>query len=112
MAAIVLQPAPAFEAQAAVAGEFQKVKLADYQGRYVFLFFYPLDFSAVCPTEIIAYQDRLDEFERRGVQVLGCSIDSHYVHRAWMKTPRDQGGLGNVTYPLVADMTRQISRDY
>jgi peroxiredoxin (alkyl hydroperoxide reductase subunit C) len=86
--------------------------LSDYQGRYVLLFFWPLDFTFVCPTEIIAFSDRAAEFEVLNVQILGVSVDSHFTHLAWTKSPRNQGGIGKVAYPLVADLTRQISRDY
>ena len=76
------------------------------------LFFYPLDFTFVCPSEIIAFDHRLDEFTSRGINVIGCSIDSHFTHLAWKNTPVDQGGIGQVRYPLVADLTKQIARDY
>ncbi|WP_457592201.1 redoxin domain-containing protein [Hydrogenimonas sp.] len=76
------------------------------------LFFYPLDFTFVCPSEIIAFDHRLDEFSSRGVNVIGCSIDSHFTHLAWKNTPVDQGGIGQVRYPLVADLTKDIARDY
>ena len=76
------------------------------------LFFYPLDFTFVCPSEIIAFDHRLDEFTSRGVNVIGCSIDSHFTHLAWKNTPVEEGGIGKVRYPLVADLTKQIARDY
>ncbi len=76
------------------------------------LFFYPLDFTFVCPSEIIAFDHRLDEFTSRGVNVIGCSVDSHFTHLAWKNTPVDQGGIGQIRYPLVADLTKQIARDY
>ncbi len=76
------------------------------------LFFYPLDFTFVCPSEIIAFDHRLDEFTSRGVNVIGCSIDSHFTHLAWKNTPVEQGGIGQVRYPLVADLTKDIARDY
>ncbi|WP_457597072.1 peroxiredoxin C [Hydrogenimonas sp.] len=76
------------------------------------LFFYPLDFTFVCPSEIIAFDHRLDEFTSRGINVIGCSVDSHFTHLAWKNTPVDQGGIGQVRYPLVADLTKQIARDY
>jgi alkyl hydroperoxide reductase subunit AhpC len=112
MAAFVTKPAPEFTAQAVVNGEFQKISLADYRGKYVVFFFYPLDFTFVCPTEIIAFSDRIAEFEKRNVQVLGCSIDSHFSHLAWINTPRAKGGLGELKYPLVADLNKKISGDY
>jgi peroxiredoxin (alkyl hydroperoxide reductase subunit C) len=76
------------------------------------LFFYPLDFTFVCPSELIAFDHRLDEFSKRGINVIGCSIDSQYSHFAWRETPVDKGGIGRVRYPLVADLTKQIARDY
>jgi len=76
------------------------------------LFFYPLDFTFVCPSEIIAFDHRLDEFTSRGINVIGCSVDSHFTHLAWKNTPVDQGGIGQVRYPLVADLTKQIAADY
>lgn len=112
MAAFVTKPAPEFTAQAVVNGEFKKISLTDYRGKYVVFFFYPLDFTFVCPTEIIAFSDRIAEFEKRGVQVLGCSIDSRFSHLAWINTPRAKGGLGEMKYPLVEDLTKKISSDY
>jgi len=76
------------------------------------LFFYPLDFTFVCPSELIAFDHRLEEFSKRGINVIGCSIDSQYSHFAWRETPVDKGGIGRVRYPLVADLTKQIARDY
>ncbi|MCA9241650.1 MAG: peroxiredoxin, partial [Planctomycetales bacterium] len=75
-------------------------------------FFYPLDFTFVCPTEIIAFSDAAPDFEERGVQIIGCSVDSHYSHFAWRETPRKQGGIGKVAYPLVADLNKQIAQNY
>jgi alkyl hydroperoxide reductase subunit AhpC len=112
MPAFVQKEAPNFTAQAVVNGEFKSVRLSDYRGKYVYLFFYPLDFTFVCPTEIIAFSDRVAEFEKRNVQVIGCSIDSHFTHKAWIDTPRAKGGLGELKYPLVADLTKSIAADY
>lgn len=112
MAVFVTKPAPDFTAQAVVNGEFKTVKLSDYRGKYVLLFFYPLDFTFVCPTEIIAFSDRVADFEKRNVQVIGCSIDSRYSHLAWINTPRAKGGLGQLRYPLAEDLTKKISTDY
>ncbi len=112
MAVFVTKEAPNFTTQAVINGEFKPVSLTDYRGKYVVLFFYPLDFTFVCPTEIIAFSDRVAEFEKRGVQVLGCSIDSRFSHLAWINTPRTKGGLGELKYPLVEDLTKQISKDY
>lgn len=91
---------------------FQDISLADYEGKKVVLFFYPLDFTFVCPTEIVAFDHRLAEFEKRGVQVLGCSIDSHFSHWAWKNTDVNKGGIGNVQYPIIADLDKSIARAY
>jgi alkyl hydroperoxide reductase subunit AhpC len=113
MSVLVTHPAPDFRADAVMSdGSFKQLALSDYRGKYVVLFFYPLDFTFVCPTEIISFSDRADEFEKLGVQILGVSVDSQFSHLAWRNLPRDQGGLGNIKYPLVADITKQIARDY
>jgi len=114
MSVLVTQPAPDFTATAVMGDNSFKedFKLSDYRGKYVVLFFYPLDFTFVCPSEIIAFDHRLKEFEDRDVQVIGVSVDSHFTHLAWKNTPVNQGGIGQVRYPLVADITKQISADY
>jgi alkyl hydroperoxide reductase subunit AhpC len=112
MAAQIQKEAPDFTATAVVNEEFKQIKLSDYRGKYVVLFFYPLDFTFVCPTEIVAFSDRIKDFHDRGAEVLGCSIDSQFSHLAWIQTPRAQGGLGGLAYPLVADLTKKISSDY
>lgn len=113
MSVLVQQEAPDFKAQAVMPdGSFQEVSLSGYKGKYVLLFFYPLDFTFVCPTEIIAFSDRASEFEKLGVQILGVSIDSHFSHLAWRNTPRTEGGLGQIEYPLVADLDKEIARSY
>src|SRR6478672_2686828 len=112
MPAFVTKEAPDFTADAVVNEEFKTVKLADYRGKYVVLFFYPLDFTFVCPTEIIAFSDRIEEFKKRNCEVIGVSVDSAYSHLAWVETPRNKGGLGGLKYPLVADLTKKISADY
>ncbi len=113
MSVLVTKEAPEFAAQAVMPdGSFKEVKLSDYRGKYVLLFFYPLDFTFVCPTEIISFSDRAGEFEKLGVQILGVSVDSHFSHLAWRNTPRTNGGIGSVTYPLVADLNKQIATDY
>ncbi|XP_059902600.1 peroxiredoxin-2 [Gadus macrocephalus] len=104
--------APAFITTAVVDGEFKDVSLSSYQGKYVILFFYPLDFTFVCPTEIVAFSDRAEEFRKIGCEVLGASTDSQFSHLAWINTPRKQGGLGPMNIPLLADLTHSISRDY
>jgi peroxiredoxin (alkyl hydroperoxide reductase subunit C) len=101
--------APAVMADGSINNEFS---LADLRGKYVVLFFYPLDFTFVCPTEIIEFNRKLAEFKERGAEVVGVSVDSHFSHLAWKNTPVDQGGIGDIQYPLVADLKKQISRDY
>ena len=111
--ASVPNQAPDFTAQAVMPdGSFAEVSLSDYKGKYVVLFFYPLDFTFVCPTEIIAISDRLGDFKSRDTEVLGVSIDSHFSHFAWRNMPRKEGGIGEVAYPLVADLDKSISRKY
>lgn len=106
------KPAPEFTAQAVVDGDFQTVKLSQYRGKYVVLFFYPLDFTFVCPTEIIAFSDRAEEFRNINCEVLAASTDSVFSHLAWVNTPRKQGGLGSMNIPLIADKTLEIARTY
>ncbi len=111
--AFVQKEAPEFSANAVMPdGSFQEVKLSDYKGKHLVLFFYPLDFTFVCPTEIIAFSDRLKEFHDRGAEVLGVSIDSHFSHLAWRNTPRKEGGIGEIAYPLLADLDKSIARKY
>merc|ERR1712050_182227 len=113
MAAFVQKPAPNFAGTAVVpSGEFKEIKLSDYKGKYLVLFFYPLDFTFVCPTEIIAFSDRIDEFKALDTEVVGVSVDSQFSHLAWINTPRKQGGLGEMKYPLLADITKKVSQDY
>lgn len=111
--AIVQKEAPVFGAQAVMEdGSIKEVKLSDYKGKYVVLFFYPLDFTFVCPTELIALSDRIDEFKGRNANVLGISVDSQFSHIAWRNTPRKRGGIGEVGFPLVSDLDKTISRSY
>ncbi|MEK7773883.1 MAG: peroxiredoxin [Deltaproteobacteria bacterium] len=111
--AFVQNEAPDFKAQAVMEdGGFKEIKLSDYRGKYVALLFYPLDFTFVCPTEIIAFSDRIAEFKARNTQVIGVSVDSHFSHLAWRNTPRKKGGIGDVEYPLVSDLDKGISRQY
>jgi alkyl hydroperoxide reductase subunit AhpC len=113
MPAQVQQQAPDFTADAVVKEDFTTIKLSDYKGKkYVVLFFYPLDFTFVCPTEIVAFSDRIKDFQGRDAEVLGVSVDSKFSHLAWIQSPRNQGGLGGLTYPLISDLTKQISKDY
>jgi len=112
MSVQVGQPAPDFTATAVVNGQFEQVKLSQYRGKNVVLFFWPLDFTFVCPTEIVAFSDAVPQFAERNTQVLGASIDSQFVHLAWQKTPRTEGGLGRVDFPMIADTNHSISRAY
>jgi len=107
--------APQFEADAVInGGEFvEKFSLAQYIGKkHVVFFFYPLDFTFVCPTEIIAFQDKLAEFEKRNTVVVGCSVDSKFSHWAWLNTEKNAGGIKGVTFPLVSDLSKTISENY
>ncbi|CAL1701739.1 unnamed protein product [Somion occarium] len=113
MVAQVQKPAPAFKAQAVEEGLFKEVSLSDYLGKWVVLFFYPMDFTFVCPTEILAFNDALPQFKELDTVVLGVSTDSQYSHFAWASQPRNQGGLGpDLKLPLIADRSMSISRDY
>ena len=112
MAAFVTQPAPDFKAKALVQGEFKEIALSDYKGKKIVLFFYPLDFTFVCPTEILAFSDAIKEFEARNTQVIGVSVDSHFSHWAWANTPRKEGGIQGVSFPLVSDLNKTIAQDY
>nr|CAB82860.1 2-Cys-peroxiredoxin [Riccia fluitans] len=105
--------APDFEAEAVFDQEFVKIKLSEYIGkRYVVLFFYPLDFTFVCPTEITAFSDKHEEFEKLNTEVIGVSTDSVFSHLAWIQTDRKSGGLGDLKYPLVSDLTKKIAEDF
>jgi peroxiredoxin (alkyl hydroperoxide reductase subunit C) len=111
------QPAPDFTAPAAFPSEsanapLRTVSLADYTGRWLVFFWYPLDFTTVCPTEITALSDRLDEFADRETEILGASTDSVYSHRVWMQMPRERQGIAGLRFPLVADKTGRVARDY
>lgn len=113
MGVLVGRQAPNFKVEAVVNGDFKEIQLSDYKGKkYVVLFFYPLDFTFVCPTELHAFQEKLGEFTKRNVEVLGCSIDSKFSHFAWLNTPKDKGGIQGVNYPLLSDLNRTIARDY
>uniref|UniRef100_A0A1I8MWR5 thioredoxin-dependent peroxiredoxin n=1 Tax=Musca domestica TaxID=7370 RepID=A0A1I8MWR5_MUSDO len=112
LAVKVQQPAPDFKGIAVLGNDFQDVQLSDYAGKYLVLFFYPLDFTFVCPTEIIAFSDRIQEFKDLNAEVLGVSVDSHFSHLVWSNMERKNGGLGGLKYPLLADITKQISADY
>ncbi|WP_094553893.1 peroxiredoxin [Synechococcus sp. 1G10] len=112
MSRLVGLQAPEFTATAVVDQEFQTVTLSQYRGKYVVLFFYPLDFTFVCPTEITAFSDRYGDFASRNTEVLGVSVDSQFSHLAWIQTDRKQGGIGDIAYPLVADLKKEIASAY
>ena len=106
------QMAPDFTATAVVDQEFKEISLSQYRGKYVVLFFYPLDFTFVCPTEITAFSDRIADFTSKNTEVLAVSVDSKNCHLAWIQTPRNQGGVGDINYPLVSDLKREICTAY
>lgn len=112
LTAKVQNAAPNFEGTAVIDGAFKKISLADYKGKYLVLFFYPLDFTFVCPTELIAFSDHIDEFKANNCEVVGVSTDSKFSHLAWINSPRKDGGLGGLKYPLLSDFNKNISRDY
>lgn len=115
MSVLVGKQAPDFTATTVMPDNSinDKFNLKTYlKGKMGVLFFYPLDFTFVCPSEIIAFDHRLDEFKKRGAEVIGVSVDSHFSHLAWKQVPVEKGGIGNVQYPLVADLTKSIARDY
>ena len=106
------QMAPDFTATGVVDQEFKEISLSQYRGKYVVLFFYPLDFTFVCPTEITAFSDRYADFSSKNTEVLAVSVDSKYSHLAWIQTPRNQGGIGDIAYPLIADLKKEICASY
>ncbi|OQR70784.1 peroxiredoxin 1-like, partial [Tropilaelaps mercedesae] len=108
----IAKPAPDFKGIAVVDGEFKQIELSDYKGSYVVLFFYPLDFTFVCPTEIIAFSEAAPRFKEINCQVIACSTDSQFSHLAWVNTPRTEGGLGACNIPLLADKNMMIARAY
>lgn len=110
--AVISKAAPDWEATAVVDGEFTQLSLSSFKGKYLVFFFYPLDFTFVCPTEILAFSDRIEEFRKLNTEVVACSIDSHFTHLAWINTPRKEGGLGKINIPLLSDLTHSISKDY
>ncbi len=114
MSVRVTKPAPDFTATAVMPDNSfnDSFTLSSLKGKYVVLFFYPLDFTFVCPSEIIAFDKKLAEFQSRNCEVVGVSVDSHFSHWAWKNTPVNKGGIGNIQYPLVADLTKCIARDY
>ncbi len=110
---LVTKKAPDFTAEAVMGdNSFGEISLASYRGKYVILFFYPLDFTFVCPSEILAFNKRLPELKEKNCEVVGISVDSKYTHLAWKKTPIENGGIGDIQYPLVQDLDKSIARSY
>jgi peroxiredoxin (alkyl hydroperoxide reductase subunit C) len=110
---LIGKPAPAFKAKAVVNRNIvNEFSLSNFLGQYIVFFFYPLDFTFVCPTELHAFQSKLESFEKKNAQVVGCSIDSANSHVAWLNTPKSKGGIEGVEYPLVSDLTKSIARDF
>lgn len=109
---LVQKQAPDFKGEAVVGHEFREISLSQYKGKWVILFFWPLDFTFVCPTEIIDFSDRTDEFKKLNAEIIGCSVDSKFTHLAWVNTSRKEGGLGPIKYPLLSDLKKEIAQSY
>jgi peroxiredoxin 2/4 len=110
---LIGQKAPEFKAKAVIKDKiYDDFCLSEYNGKYIVFFFYPLDFTFVCPTELHAFQERLKDFEKRNAMVVACSVDSSYSHLAWLNVPKSKGGILGVTYPIVSDLNKHISRNY
>lgn len=113
MTTLVGKEAPDFTAQAVMPdNSFKEITLSEMKGKYVMLFFYPLDFTFVCPSEIIAFDRKVEEFQKRNCELVGVSVDSHFSHYAWRNTKPEDGGIGEISYPLVSDLSKNISRFY
>ncbi|HIJ81671.1 MAG TPA: peroxiredoxin [Desulfuromonadales bacterium] len=112
-ATLVTKPAPDFTADAVLPdNSFGQITLSSYKGKYVVLFFYPLDFTFVCPSEILAFNKKLADFKAKNCEVIGVSVDSKFTHLAWKNTPIENGGIGNIQYPLVSDIKKEIATQY
>src|SRR5512139_1948396 len=110
---LVTKEAPDFTAEAVMGDNtFGEITLSDFKGKYVLLFFYPLDFTFVCPSEILAFNRRVDDLKAKNCEGIGGSVDSKYTHLAWKNTPTENGGIGNIRYPLVQDLNKAIARSY
>ena len=109
---LIRKPAPLFNAEAWHNGDFTVVSNKDYAGKYILLFFYPLDFTFVCPTEIIAFNNKAAEFRAQNCEVIACSVDSKFSHMEYTLTSRKDGGLGEMNIPLISDIHKTISKDY
>ncbi|HQR46391.1 MAG TPA: peroxiredoxin [Thermoanaerobaculia bacterium] len=112
MSQIIGRKAPEFALEGVLNGAFRPYRLSDYKGKWVVLFFYPLDFTFVCPTEILAFSDRLGEFKKLGAEVLGASVDSKFSHLAWTEKPREEGGIKGLAYPLLEDLRKELATAY
>jgi peroxiredoxin (alkyl hydroperoxide reductase subunit C) len=113
MNSLVGKIAPHFTAKAVVKGRIiDEFSLRDFLGKYILFFFYPLDFTFVCPTELHAFQEKLEEFEKRNTQIISCSVDSWFSHLAWLNIPKNRGGIEGIEYPLVSDINKHIARNY
>ncbi|KAI8149635.1 thioredoxin-like protein [Fennellomyces sp. T-0311] len=110
--AVVQHPAPQWTAQALVDGQFKNLSLSDYKGKFLVMVFYPADFTFVCPTELLAFSDRIEDFKNLGAEVVGISVDNVHSHLAWTNVPRKQGGLGDIKIPLVSDLKKELAIDY
>jgi peroxiredoxin (alkyl hydroperoxide reductase subunit C) len=111
--AVVGQMAPDFELEGYFKGELKSFKLSDYRGKWVYLLFYPLDFTFVCPTEVLSFSEHCPQFEERQCQILGISVDSQFVHKAWVDSRKEDGGLGgSLNYPLLADLNKTVARSF
>lgn len=104
--------APKWKAPAVVGDVTKEISLDEYKGKYLCMLFYPLDFTFVCPTELIAFSDNIEKFRERGAEVVAVSVDSTFTHLAWKKTPRSQGGVGDLKIPMISDINKKIGRDY
>jgi peroxiredoxin (alkyl hydroperoxide reductase subunit C) len=109
---IIGKPAPSFSGAAASNGEIINVSLEDYKGKWLVMFFYPLDFTFVCPTELVAFSERTADFNAAGAEVLGVSVDSVHTHLAWMRTPRSEAGIGDINYPLLGDVDKSVCESF
>lgn len=112
MGVLVGKLAPEFKAKAVIKNHVTDFSLAQLKGKYVIFFFYPLDFTFVCPTELHAFQENIEAFEKRNAQVVACSIDSTFSHLAWLNTPKSKGGIAGVEYPLISDINKNIAKDF
>lgn len=113
MSVLVGKKAPDFKVTAVVQDQVvENFSLANFKGKYVVLFFYPLDFTFVCPTELLAFDEKIEEFRKRGVELIGASVDSHFSHLAWLRTPRNKGGIEGIRYPIISDINKTVARDY